>query len=268
MGPYPGGVPTALHPRYWGAHLLALVLVAAAVALGWWQYDSWQARRDAEAVDLTRVAALPLTDVMGPDDPFPGDRVGQPVDVGGTWVDSGTVFVEGREHEGREGYWMVVPLAVGAPDAPALPVVLGWVADPADAPPPPNGTGQVVGWLQPTDGTGESDTDRTDDVIPQVRTADLIQHVDQDLYGAYAVADPDRSPTVAALGMEPADLAELPPPAGGTGLRNLLYALEWLLFAGFAAFIWWRFVRDVTAGGRDTGAEDEVASEPPVPSEA
>ena len=33
-----------------------------------------------------------------------------------------------------------------------------------------------------------STTTPTDDVLPQVRTADLIQHVDQDLYGAYAVA--------------------------------------------------------------------------------
>ena len=261
-------MPTALHPRYWGAHLLALVLVAAAVGLGWWQYDSWQARRDAEAVDLTRAEPLALPDVMGPDDPFPGDRVGQPVEVRGTWIDSGTVFVEGREHEGQDGFWMVVPLAVGTASDPALPVVLGWTADPADAPAPPTGTGEVVGWLQPTDGTGESDTDRTDDVIPQVRTADLIQHVDQDLYGAYAVADPDRSATVAALGMEPADLAELPPPAGGTGLRNLLYALEWLLFAGFAAFIWWRYVRDLTAEQAGAGAEEQPAQEPPVPSEA
>ncbi|MAO80405.1 MAG: hypothetical protein CMH82_07065, partial [Nocardioides sp.] len=185
-----------LTPRYWGAHLLALVLVAAAAGLGWWQYDSYQARRAAEAVDLTQAAPLPITDVMGPDDRYPGDRVGQPVTVEGTWVPTGTVLVSGRRHEGRDGYWVVTPLAVGGADAPALPVVLGWTADPDEAPAPPRGDGAVVGWLQPTDGTGETDTDRTDDVIPQVRTADLIQHVEQDLYGAYAVLDHDRSPVV------------------------------------------------------------------------
>ncbi len=57
-----------LAPRYWGAHLLALVLMAAAAGLGWWQYDSYQARRAAEAVDLTRAEPLALTSVMGPDD--------------------------------------------------------------------------------------------------------------------------------------------------------------------------------------------------------
>ena len=30
--------------------------------------------------------------------------------------------------------------------------------------------------------------------------------------------------------------------------RNLLYALEWWVFGAFAAFVWWRFVRDLRAG--------------------
>lgn len=255
---------TVLAPRYWGAHLLALVMVAAAVGLGWWQYDSYQARRSAEAVDLTRAEPVAITGVMGPDDPFPGGQVGQPVVIDGTWIPEGTVWVEGREHDGSDGFWMVTPLAVGDASAPAMPVVLGWTAAVEDSPAPPSGSGAVVGWLQPTDGTGEIDTDRTDDVIPQVRTADLIQHVDQDLYGAYAVLDQERSPAVPAADLEPADLEQLPPPAGGTGLRNLLYALEWLLFGGFAGFVWWRYVRDVTREGADQGAEADQPSGPPV----
>ena len=116
-------VPMLLAPRFWAMHLLALVLVAAAGWLGTWQYDAWQARRAAEVTDLTLVDPLPLDAVMGPDDPFPGDKVGQPVILGGTWVPEGTVYVSGREHDGDEGYWVVTPLAVGGPDAAALPIV-------------------------------------------------------------------------------------------------------------------------------------------------
>ena len=54
-----------------------------------------------------------LADVMGPDDPFPGDKVGQPVVLEGTWVPDGTVFVSGRERDGADGYWAVTPLAIG-----------------------------------------------------------------------------------------------------------------------------------------------------------
>ena len=65
--------------RMLGAHLLMLVCVGVAGGLGLWQYDAWQEHRAAEAVDLTRLEPVPLADVMGPDDAFPGDRVGQPV---------------------------------------------------------------------------------------------------------------------------------------------------------------------------------------------
>jgi len=247
-----------LAPRFWGVHLVALVLVAAAGALGYWQLDSWKINREREAVDLSQVAAVPLADVIGSDDPFPGDKVGQPVTLGGTWVPSGTVFVSGREHEGREGFWMVTPLAIGTAgdaDAPALPVVLGWVADSTAAPAPPSGPGDLVAYLQPTEGTGQVDEDPSDDVLPQLRTADVIQYVDQDLYGAYAVARDGVD------GLPPADLAQRPQTSAFTGLRNLLYAGEWWVFGAFAAFIWWRYVREQLAAERP-GPPDGGASGP------
>ncbi len=129
------------------------------------------------------------SDVIGPDDPFPADKVGQPVEVSGTWVPAGTVYVSGREHDGQDGYWVVTPLAVGDVDAPALPIVRGWVADPDDGTGPPARTGGA--WWRgcsPPRAPTRSTPTAADDILPQVRTADLIQHVDQDLYGAYGVA--------------------------------------------------------------------------------
>lgn len=215
-----------------------LVLVAAAVLLGFWQVEAWQERRDAEARDLTQVEPVPLSEVMGPDDPFPGDRVGQPVSLSGTWLAQGTVFVSGREHEGDDGYWMVTPL--GLSDGAALPVVLGWVADPDLAPPIPSGEAELVGALQPSEGSGDTDDDPGDDVLPQLRTADLVQLVDDDLYGAYAVARDGLA------GLPAADLAQLPEASRFTAVRNLLYGLEWWVFGGFALFVWWRWVHDAT----------------------
>jgi len=66
-----------LHPRYWGYHLVVVVALVAAGLLGLWQYHGWQERRTAEARDLTQVAPIPLADAIGPDDPFPGEYVGQ-----------------------------------------------------------------------------------------------------------------------------------------------------------------------------------------------
>jgi len=229
-------VPTVLAPRFWAGHLLALVLVAATVVLGMWQLDAWQTRRADEARDLTHADPVALTELMGPDDPFPGRSVGQPVELDGSWVPDATVFVSGREQDGREGYWMVTPLAIGGADAPALPVVLGWVADPAQAPEAPTGEQQLVGWLQAPEGTGDRDDDPNDDVLPQLRIADLVQRVDQDLYSAYAVAQDG------VAGLPAADLAELPEVGRFTAVRNLLYAIEWWFFGAFVVLIWWRWV--------------------------
>lgn len=240
MRAYPEKVPSPLAPRHWGAHLLAVVLVGTAVVLGLWQLDAWRAHRAAEAVDLTHVDPVPLAEVMGPDEPFPGNRIGQPVTVSGTWVPDGTVYVSGRERDGAEGYWVVTPLEVEGGGA-ALPVVRGWVADPGQAPAPPSGAATLEGPLQPPEGTGEVDEDPGDDVLPQLRIADVIQHVDQDLYGAYAVAR-DAEPGLAVVSPE-----QLPEVSATTGLKNLLYAIEWWVFGLFAAFIWWRWVREVTS---------------------
>ena len=244
-----------LSPRMIGAHLLALVCVGIAGGLGVWQYDAWQRGRASEAVDLTRLDPVPLTEVMGSDDPFPPGQVGHPVEVAGTWLPDSTVFVSGREVDGVDGFWVVTPLAIGGPDDPALPVVRGWTASPDDAPPPPTGTGDLVAWLQPTEGTGRADDDRGDDVLPQMRTGDLVQHVDQDLYGAYGVA------TEPLDGLEPATLEQLPTPGRFTSLRNFLYALEWWVFGAFAAFIWWRFVREEALTPEAAVPEDRVRSE-------
>ena len=129
----------------------------------------------------------------------------------------------------------------------------GWVADPADAPSAPTGTTEVTAWLQPPEGTGAVDDDPNDDVLPQLRIADVIQHVDQDLYGAYGV---DQQPED---GLEAATLDQLPDAGAFTGLRNLLYAIEWWFFGAFAAFIWWRWVTETAAAHRDeaTGRRDE-----------
>lgn len=234
--------------------LLAVVLVGIAGWLGTWQLDAWQARRAAEARDLTRLDPVPLGSVMGPDDPFPGNDVGRPVEVAGTWLPDGTFFVSGREDDGEDGFWVVTPVRV---DDSAVLVVRGW--SPTPQAPPAAGQTEVTGWLQPPDGaTGLVDDDPADDVVPQLQVADALQRVDTDLYGAYVVG---QEPTD---GLAPAELEALPEVGRFTALRNLLYALEWWFFGAFAAFVWWRWVRDeqaVTAATAEEAAAGGGAGE-------
>lgn len=253
------------HPRLWGAHLLGLACVAIAIGLGLWQYDGWQSSREAEQVDLTHVKRVPLSEVLGPDDPFPRVGLGRPVTVTGTWLPEGTVLVTGKDDaEGDAGAWVVTPITDGAPDSPAIPIVRGWVpagTPLSDVPAPPK-AGTVEGWLQPGDGGGEPDPDPTDKELTEVRIADLVQLVDQDLYGGYVVAEKP------AAGLEEATLDQLPEASRFTGLRNLLYGIEWWIFALFAGYIWWRHVRDTTRPEAVEAADDQAAADDPVASES
>jgi len=233
----------------------------AAVLMGLWQLDVWQAQRDAEARDLSSLTPVPLAEVLAPDDPFPGSAVGRPVELGGEWLPESTFYVTDRTLEDRDGLWVVTPLAVCQPtedcgSASALLVVRGWTADPAEAPAPPQGRVDLTGWLQPPEGSGRPDPDPADDLLPEVRIGDAIQRVDQDLYGAYLVAE-DVQPGAAVRGLEPVTPESLPEPNSDTGLRNLLYGLQWWVFAGFALFVWWRWVRDEIVRAR---SEETVAA--------
>ena len=273
--PYPGGVRAFLTPRMLGAHLLALVLVTVALLLAAWQFAAWDARRDAEARDLSRIDPVPVTDALGPDDPFLGDLVGQPVVVEGRWIQDATVLVSGRESDGRDGFWVVTPVQVDATGS-ALPVVRGWTADEADLPPAPTGEAAMVVYLQPPEGRVITDADPADDVVPQLRTADLQQRVDVDLYGAYAVVPPPAADAIApgdwphgqdatndgTDALAPATVEQLPPVGQTTALRNLLYGLEWVVFGGFAGFVWWRFVRDSRRAEQDDDPQPSTRRDP------
>lgn len=247
-------------PAFIGGTLLAIVAVGAALGMGIWQIDVWQAERAAEAVDLTRDEPVELTEVMGPDDPFPAAHVGQPVTLSGTWLDD-SYWVAGRDNDGVEGYWAMTPFSVGEPGAPAILVARGW-SESTDVDPDgavPTGAATLTGWLQPAEGSMEVDEDPADDVYPEVRVADAVQRLEQgqDLYTGYVALHAEQ-------------LEQLPEAPKSTGLQNALYALEWFLFGAFASYIYGRWIadqriaarkaRDEAGDGPDDGPDDDEAA--------
>ncbi len=237
-----------------GLHLLAVVFTTAAVLLGIWQYGAWEHHREDTASSLARAAPKPLDRVLGSDAAFPGAAVGQPVSFAGAWLPDSTFFVADRDLHGRRGVWAVTPVAVCGPGAdcakaPAVLVVRGWAPDAGSAPAAPSGRVAVTGWLQPGEGAGLPDPNPKDDVLPELRIADALQRVDQDLYGGYVIAKtvsagPTGRDGATEPGLQPVTPASLPKPATSTALRNFLYALQWWVFAGFAVFLWVRWCRD------------------------
>ena len=251
-------VSPALAPRHWWVHLLALVLVTCAGLLGWWQLEAWQERRAAAAVDLTESAPVALADAFAADEAFPESALGRPVVIAGSWLPDDTFLVADRLGGPTEapGAWVVTPLTVTDTGS-VLPVVRGWVTSGGVPPEAPAGEVRLEARLQPSDATSVVDDDPGDDVLPALRIADVAQRVEADLYSGYAVALPGQ-PGTESLGE--ATLEQLPAPSRFTAVRNLLYALEWWVFGLFAAFVWWRHVRDL-AGRPPAGRVDQPADE-------
>ena len=214
-----------------GLALVALVLVASMVVLGLWQlgvYDDQQRSDARERADRTPV---PLTESLGPDDPFPADLVGMPVTVSGTYAPRDQLYVEGLPGSGHR-YAVVTPLVV---QESAILVVRGSTDDLGAS--PPAGPVTVEGLLEPPMPAGSRlDRHRVTDALNIAR---LVEGVNRDLYSGYVVLEgsvpAERLPAVAP---------PLPDPSRWAGIRNLVYAVQWWVFAGFVVFMWWRIVHE------------------------
>lgn len=230
-----------LTPRALGLAVVAVVLMAAMVLLGRWQLGTYdEQQRTAAEAQLTR-DPVPLDDVVGPDEPFPADGVGRPVTVSGEYIAAEQLYVDG--FSGAEArYTVVTPLLTDSGSA--VLVVRGAAAEPAaDV---PAGEVHVTGALEPATSEGAPlDANRVTDGL---RVSALVSDVSADLYGGYVVAT-----SASSSGLEPVR-SDPPAPSRWEGVRNLLYALQWWLFAAFVAFMWWRAVNDETA----TGVRDQV----------
>lgn len=240
-----------LAPRYWAGHGVVLVAVVACALLGRWQLGVWHDHRSDSAAAVTREDPVPLDGVLGPDAAFPASGVGRPVVVEGRWDPEHTVYVADRPRDGRTGVWAVTPVVTGTGSA--IPVVRGWAPSPSDAPDAPTGAAALVGLLQPSEDTGAPDDDPGDDVIPELSTTDLLPRAAYDLYGGYVVATdrglPSGDPgSTGMAGLAAVTPAHLPGADASSGLRNLLYALQWWVFGGFAVFMWWRWVQEEILG--------------------
>ncbi len=246
-----------LRPAMLLLHAAAVVALAATVLLGLWQYRAWEYHRIDQAAAIADRPPVPLDEVLGPDDPYRNDAVGQPVRASGAWVPQSTVYVVDRPADARPdggedtstGYWQLASLAV-CPDgdcagASAIPVVLGWTPEVSSGTTAPRGPVELTGWLQPGEGS-EVDDDPTDDVLASVRIPDLLQRSDRDLYAGYVILG---EPEDARAGLTPVTPDSLPQPPASVGLRNLLYAVQWWVFGGFAVFLWWRWCRDEMSPG-------------------
>ena len=223
-----------LTPRNLGLTMLAILLTAAMTAMGLWQLDSYNQSQDLGAAATSQAAPVPLDTLLGPDQAFTADAHARPVTAEGEYADR-QVLVD----RGSEPPWLVTPLVT---DTGSAILVVRGLAEPgtrtAARPAPPAGHVRVVGSLQPSEVRGNDD-DLDDEVVPTLSTAQLISDFSTDLYSGFVVLTEQTPRSTLPAATPPQPDASLT-----VGLRNLMYAVQWWVFAAFVVFMWWRIVRE------------------------
>ncbi|MBO1267259.1 SURF1 family protein [Arthrobacter cavernae] len=243
---------TALKPRWIAGLVFALLLSGVFVLLSQWQFG--RSTQSEAPVSSTVDEVKPLTTVLKPGQFFPGTVSDQMVSATGSYDPAKQVLVEGRLFGGQKGYWVVSAFAVdgaptlsGAAASPRtwIPVARGWVADPADAGPPPSGGIELSGRLLPSEAPLPN-VDAGPGRASAVSVAELINKWDVSSYPGFVAASAESSGGTSVAASGPLKALNIPaqPPAQQVNWQSLFYSVEWVVFAGFALYIWWRMVAD------------------------
>ncbi|GIH68890.1 SURF1 family protein [Sphaerimonospora thailandensis] len=246
---------TLLAPRLVALHLLVIGVLVSFTLLGRWQLGVFEASGQPRlAADPPPVAVAELTQAGRH---TPVDVVGRRVTATGAYDAGGQLLVADRVADvdapgGRaakgQGFWLLTPLRLA--DGTLVAVIRGWVSSPQDpAAAVPEGAVTVTGRLRPAEQTDA--VQRSARALPAGQVATVST---SELINVWTDA-PLRDGFVVATAQEPASRATpvaVPPPTEGMGLtwRNLAYAAQWWVFALFAVYMWFHFVRDAVRSDR------------------
>ncbi|WP_077489943.1 SURF1 family protein [Sinomonas mesophila] len=269
---------TALKPQWIAALVGALLVSWVFVLLSQWQFS----RSVSEAPPAVRTTeeVRPLAEVLRPGEFFPASAADQMVSAEGSFDPARQVLVRDRLQDGRKGWWVVAAFAVdGAPSVggeagTVIPVARGWVAAPEDAGPPPSGPVELTGRLLPSEAP-EAASDLAAGEVATLSVAQLINLWDVPSYPGFVAATsevtPDGDASAAARGGPVEALTIEPQPLEQpVNWLNIFYAVEWVVFAGFSVFLWWRLVRDDYERTQDALADaaDDAATDTARPGDA
>lgn len=262
----PGFWQIARRPRWIAALALALGVAAAFAALGQWQLE--RSLETAIVDERDTETAVPLDSVAAPQQVMTTEASGRVVMVSGSWVEGDEVVVTGRLSgagaaggadsgaEGEPGDWVLRHLVTE--NGASLAVAVGFVQPGAGIPSLPSGEQSLTGRYVPSESPQLSDFEEGERTA--IAVAELINLWGdvESVYSGYLVLEnaPPGLETIAA-----------PPPSADVSLNllNLFYAIEWVIFGGFAVYLWWRLVKDEQEKLAAT-ADDVAAPVTPEPS--
>lgn len=223
----------ARRPKWIAALFFALLVAGVFAGLGQWQLE----RSIAEATVLERdtETVVALSTVATPQEVIATVASGRMVSVACEFEPGDDVVLTNRDSAAGSGSWLVRHCRT--PDGASLAVALGWSSESIDATIIDFPDGNLVGRYVPTESPQQSDFQSGERSAVAVSELVNLWVEPGPVYGGYLV-----------LSEAPAGLQSLitEPPATERQLNilNLFYAAEWIIFAGFALYLWYRLVKD------------------------
>lgn len=226
--------------RFWIITFAALATVAATLALGAWQLDRGRQKEALHAAIVQRGALPPLGNAA-----LSGiaaaDLMHRPVVVRGIWAAQYTIFLDNRQMNGRQGFFVVTPLLLEGSRSAVL-VERGWAPrnfERREQLPPvasPPGVVEVRGRIAPLPAKLYE--------FDGAPSGPIRQNLD---LGSFAAETglPLLAFAVRQTGEGGADglLRQWAEPASGAG-KNYGYAFQWWALAAVTAilYVWFQFI--------------------------
>ena len=235
------------------------MLVTCFVGLSAWQVDRAQHKNDVtESAEVDELKDF--NDVMDAQAPMPGILADQRVSLSGHWIPDAQVVIPGRVQDGDSGYWVVtmfapdgahlgegVKVANAEKKTIAIPVVRGFTTDEDTAMNSEARDGQVelTARIGPIEGPVEGN-DLPDGQVHTVSTSQIINlFPDLLTYSGFLIPE-TADGAAASVGTD--GLEQVPTTTtrdeGGFDLQSAVYALEWIIFAAMALYMWFQLLRD------------------------
>jgi cytochrome oxidase assembly protein ShyY1 len=213
--------------------VFALVVAGVFAALGQWQLE--RSIIEATVVERDTENVVPLGSVATPQATLSTNASGRMVSVACEFVEGDDVVIRNRQATVGTGSWLVRHCRTDGGDS--LAVAVGWSPESFVATEIPLGSGELVGRYVPTESPQQSDFRAGE--RSAIAVAELLNLWAEPgpVYSGYLVLESAPEGLV-SIG------TEAPPTNRQLNWLNLFYAAEWIIFAGFALYLWYRLVKD------------------------